>query len=48
MVACERNGETATRKISAIKVIPVLESRPSRTKTASVTSTGATTAAGVT
>src|SRR5487761_1525882 len=48
IVACERNGAAAIMKTSATIVSPVFSSRPSATKIASVTKTGATTTAGVT
>src|SRR5262249_17765545 len=48
IVACDRNGATATMMTSASTVSPLFSSRPSVTRTASATSTGAPPAAGVT
>ena len=48
MVACDRYGPAITRKSSARQVSPVFSVIPICTRTASVTRTGATRAAGVT
>ena len=48
MVACDRHGLVITRKSSARQVSPVFSVIPICTRTASVTRTGATRAAGVT
>ena len=48
MVACDRYGPAITMKNSARQVSPVFSVIPICTRTASVTRTGATRAAGVT